>query len=71
MERQLDPTRGAFPLAEAFARLHAAKLVVREAAWRYDNGLPCGEQANMAKWLAADGAFAAADQAVQTHGGSG
>jgi acyl-CoA dehydrogenase len=61
----------AFPLAEAYSRLHAAELVVREAAWRYDAGLPCGEQANMAKWLAADAAFAAADQAVQTHGGFG
>src|SRR5437667_578482 len=43
----------AFPLAEAYMRLHAAELVIREASWRYDNGLPCGEQANMAKWLAA------------------
>ena len=60
-----------FPLAEAYARLHAAELVIREASWRYDQGLPCGEQANLAKWLAADAAFAAADQAVQTHGGFG
>src|SRR5262245_52477218 len=61
----------AFPLAEAYARLHAAELVVREASWRYDQGLPCGEQANLAKWLATDAAFQAADQAVQTHGGYG
>src|SRR4051794_19372799 len=61
----------AFPLAEAYARLHGAELVVREAAWRYDQGLPCGEQANMAKWLAADAGFNAADQAMQTHGGFG
>jgi acyl-CoA dehydrogenase len=61
----------AFPLAEAYARLHAAELVVREAADRYDRGLACGEQANMAKWLAADAAFTAADQAIQTHGGFG
>jgi acyl-CoA dehydrogenase len=61
----------AFPLAEAHTRLHAAGLALREATWRYDNGLPCGPQANMAKWLAADAAFAAADQAVQTHGGFG
>ena len=60
-----------FPLAEAHARLHAAELVIREASWRYDQGLPCGEQANLAKWLAADAAFEAADQAVQTHGGFG
>jgi acyl-CoA dehydrogenase len=61
----------AFPLAEAYARLHAAALVVREAGWRYDHGLPCGEQANLAKLLASDAAFAAADQAMQTHGGFG
>src|SRR6185503_17406446 len=42
----------AFPLAEAHARLHAAELVIREASARYDEGLACGEQANLAKWLA-------------------
>jgi acyl-CoA dehydrogenase len=61
----------AFPLAAAHARLTAAELMVRLAAWRYDNGLACGEQANLAKWLAADAGFQAADQAVQTHGGFG
>jgi acyl-CoA dehydrogenase len=61
----------AFPLAEAYARLHAAELVVREASWRYDRGLHCGEQANMAKFLAADAAYEAADQAMQTLGGFG
>ncbi|MFE6822193.1 acyl-CoA dehydrogenase family protein [Streptomyces sp. NPDC057690] len=61
----------AFPLAEAYARLHAAELAVREASWRYDEGRPCGEHANMAKWLAAEAAFQAADQAVQTLGGYG
>jgi acyl-CoA dehydrogenase len=60
-----------FPLAEAYARVHAATLVVYEAAARYDAGLPCGEQANIAKWLAADAGYQAADQAVQTHGGFG
>ena len=61
----------AFPLAEAYAHLHAAALVVREAGWRYDQGLPCGEHANLAKLLAADAAFDAADRAMQTHGGFG
>ncbi len=61
----------AFPLADAYAHLHAAGLVVSEAAWRYDEGLPCGEHANLAKLLAADAAFAAADRAMQTHGGFG
>jgi acyl-CoA dehydrogenase len=61
----------AFPLAEAHARLHAAHLVIREASWRYDNGLPCGEQANLAKWLAAEAGHDAADRAMQTFGGFG
>ncbi len=61
----------AFPLAAAYARLNAAELAIREASWRYDNGLHCGEQANIAKWLAADAGFQAADQAMQTHGGFG
>jgi acyl-CoA dehydrogenase len=60
-----------FPLAEAHARLAAASLAVRQAAWRIDHGLPCGEQANTAKFLAAEAGFAAADAAVQTHGGFG
>jgi acyl-CoA dehydrogenase len=61
----------AFPLADAHARLRAAELVIREASWRLDRGLPAGEQANSAKYLAADAAFQAADRAVQTHGGFG
>jgi acyl-CoA dehydrogenase len=60
-----------FPLAEAHARLRAAELAIREAAWRLDRRLPAGEQANIAKYLAADAAFHAADAAVQTHGGFG
>ncbi|HEY4006347.1 MAG TPA: acyl-CoA dehydrogenase family protein [Pseudonocardia sp.] len=60
-----------FPLAEAHARLRAAELAIREASWRLDAGLPAGEQANSAKFLAADAAFKAADAAVQTHGGFG
>jgi acyl-CoA dehydrogenase len=60
-----------FPLAEAHARLSAAELVIRQAAWRIDHDLPCGEQANMAKFLAAEAGFAAADAAMQTHGGFG
>lgn len=61
----------AFPLAEAHMRLHAAELAIREASWRYDQGLPCGEAANTAKFLAADAAFFACDQAMQIHGGMG
>ena len=44
----------AFPLAEAHAKLYAADLMIREASWRYDAGLPCGEAANTAKYLAAE-----------------
>ena len=61
----------AFPLAEAHAKLRAAGLMVREAAQRIDAGLPCGEEANLAKYLAAEAGFFAADRAVQTHGGFG
>jgi acyl-CoA dehydrogenase len=61
----------AFPLGEARMRLDAAELMVHKAAWMLDNGQPCGAEANMAKWLAADAAFQAADQAMQTHGGFG
>lgn len=61
----------AFPLAEAHAKLHAADLVVQEAARLVDAGLPCGEQANLAKYLAAEAGFFAADRAVQTLGGFG
>ena len=59
------------PLADAHVRLGAARLQMLEAAWRYDRDLPCGEHANAAKYLAAEAAWAAADQAVQTHGGLG
>jgi acyl-CoA dehydrogenase len=61
----------AFPLAEAHMRLHAAELAIREAAWQFDQGIPCGESANTAKFLAAEAAFFACDRAMQTHGGMG
>ena len=48
-----------------------AFAVVREAAWRYDNGMDCAEAANTAKYLASEAAFFAADRAMQTHGGFG
>jgi len=59
------------PLARARIELHAAWLAAQEAAWRYDHGLPSGEQANSAKYLAAEASFNAADVAMQTHGGMG
>lgn len=60
-----------FPLADALAHLDAAELVLRKATWLYDNGKPCGREANTAKYLCAEAGFAAADRAVQTHGGMG
>ena len=59
------------PLAKARIELAAAWRAAQEAAWRYDNDLPCGEHANSAKYLAAEASFAAADAAIQTHGGMG
>ncbi|MFD6276796.1 acyl-CoA dehydrogenase family protein [Streptomyces sp. NPDC060209] len=71
-DRPIGKNQGiAFPLAEAATRLDAAELMARNAAWRYDKGLPCGREANMAKWLCADAGFEAADRAIQTHGGMG
>ena len=60
-----------FPIARAYAQNEAAALMVREAVRLYEAGRPCGPQANMAKLLAADAAWAAADMCVQTHGGYG
>src|SRR5690242_2426431 len=60
-----------FPLADSHAKLAAAELMIRKAAWLYDSGLPCGAEANMAKYLAAEWGFEAADRALQTHGGFG
>ena len=59
------------PIAEAQMRLDAAELMCLKAAWLFDQGLPCGKEANMAKYLAAEAGFFAADVAVQTHGGYG
>jgi acyl-CoA dehydrogenase len=60
-----------FPLAEALAELDAAELMCWRAARLYDDGMPCGREANTAKYLAAEAAFHATDRAVQTHGGYG
>jgi acyl-CoA dehydrogenase len=60
-----------FPLARAYAGMRAAELMVHEAAALYEAGRECGAEANMAKLLAADASWAAADTCVQTHGGFG
>ncbi len=59
------------PLAESWAELAAAELMVLRAAHLYDRGEPCGAEANAAKYLASEAAFHACDRAVRTHGGMG
>jgi len=54
-----------FPLADSLARLDAAELTLRKATWLYDQGKPCGREANTAKYLCADAGFEAADRALQ------
>ena len=71
-DRPIGQNQGiAFPLAQAHMELRAAELAIRDASWRYDAGLPSGEAANTAKYLAAEAGYRAADQAVQTLGGMG
>jgi alkylation response protein AidB-like acyl-CoA dehydrogenase len=60
-----------FPIARAYAQMRGAELMVREAAMLYQSGRDCAAEANMAKLLAADASWAAADMCVQTHGGFG
>ena len=60
-----------FPIARAYAQMRAAELMVREAAWLYEAGGDPGAEANMAKMLAADASWAAAEACLQTHGGFG
>ncbi|MGO4737490.1 acyl-CoA dehydrogenase family protein [Bosea sp. 2KB_26] len=60
-----------FPIAKAYANMRAAELMVREAVRLYEQGKDCGAEANMAKMLAADASFEAANACVQTHGGFG
>jgi len=60
-----------FPIARAYAQMRAAELMVHEACRKYEAGEDLGAEANMAKLLAADASWAAADMCVQTHGGFG
>src|ERR1700704_1695124 len=60
-----------FPIARAYAQMRAAELMVGAAASLYEAGRECGAEANMAKLLAADASWAAADMCLQTHGGFG
>jgi len=58
-----------FPIAQAHAQLVAARLVRDKAAWLFDHGEPCGPEANMAKLLSSQAAWAAGNAAMDTYGG--
>ena len=60
-----------FPIARNYVQLSAAALAVDHAAALFDAGQPCGTEANMAKMLASEASWAAADTCIQTHGGFG
>jgi len=58
-----------FPIAESYAQTEAADLMVKRSAMLYEQGENCGAEANMAKYLAAEASWKAADMCMQTHGG--
>lgn len=60
-----------FPIAKSYAAMRAAELMVQEGVRKYEAGENCGAEANMAKMLAADASFEAANACIQTHGGFG
>ncbi len=71
-DRPIGQNQGVqFPIARAFAQTEAANLMVEHAAALFDAGRPCGPEANMAKLLASEASWAAADMCLQTHGGYG
>jgi acyl-CoA dehydrogenase len=71
-DRPIGQNQGVqFPIAKAYADMRAAELMVREAAALYEAGADCGAEANMAKMLAADASWDAANACLQTHGGFG
>jgi acyl-CoA dehydrogenase len=71
-ERPIGQNQGVqFPIARAYAETEAADLMVRKAAALFDARRPCGPEANMAKLLASEAAWHAAEAALQTHGGFG
>jgi acyl-CoA dehydrogenase len=71
-DRPIGQNQGVqFPIARAYANVRAADLMRFEAARLYDTGKPCGEEANLAKLLAADASWEAANACMQTFGGFG
>lgn len=71
-DRAIGANQGVqFPIARTYAQMRAAELMVKEAARLYEAGKPMGAEANMAKMLAAEASFEAANVCIQTHGGFG
>jgi len=71
-QRPIGQNQGVqFPIAQAYAQMRAAELMVHEAIRLYEAGGNPGEEANLAKLLAADASWTAAEACVQTHGGFG
>ncbi len=71
-DRPIGANQGVqFPIARAYANVEAAALMCLRAATLFDRGQPCGAEANMAKLLAADASWEAANVCLQTHGGFG
>ncbi len=60
-----------FPIAQAHAALEAADLMRYKAAWLFEQGLPCGPEANMAKYLGSEASWQAANACLDAHGGFG
>ena len=60
-----------FPIASSYAQTEAAALMAEKAMRLFENGEPCGPEANMAKMLASEAAWAAGEACLQTHGGFG
>jgi alkylation response protein AidB-like acyl-CoA dehydrogenase len=60
-----------FPIARAYAQMRAAEAIVQKGVEKFERGLPCGEEANMGKMLAAEASWAAGEACVNTHGGFG
>lgn len=60
-----------FPLADAYSHLRAAEVLIYQACWLYENGKPCGAEANMAKLRGSEAGFQAVDSAFQVFGGYG
>ncbi|VWX62433.1 Acyl-CoA dehydrogenase [Burkholderiales bacterium 8X] len=71
-DRPIGQNQGVqFPIARAYAEMQGADMMLRKAAALFEAGLPCGEDANIAKLLASEAAWHAAEACMQTHGGFG